>query len=69
MAETVHIFCESCGATCEVVFDREDDLQDVVFCPFCGEESLEEELIDPDELEDDFEEVDDDDDVEEDDED
>ena len=53
MSETVHIFCEACGSSCEVLFDREDDLQNVVFCPFCGEESLDEELVDPEELDED----------------
>jgi hypothetical protein len=53
MSETVHIFCENCGSSCEVLFDREDDLQQVIFCPFCGEESLDEELIEPEELDED----------------
>jgi hypothetical protein len=51
--ETIHIFCESCGSSCEILFEREDDLQEVAFCPFCGEESLEEELIEPDEIDED----------------
>ncbi len=53
MSETVHIFCESCGSSCEVLFEREDELQAVVCCPFCGDESLEEEIVEPDELDED----------------
>jgi hypothetical protein len=64
MPETVCVFCESCGSSCEIVFDREDELQNVIFCPFCGEASLDEELLDEEEideedLEDDEEEDDD----------
>lgn len=46
----IHIFCENCGVSCEVSYDKDiAEDQEVVFCPFCGDESLEEELLDPSE--------------------
>lgn len=51
--QSMHIYCENCGYNCEVIYEQEDDSQEIVFCPFCGEESLFEELLDPSDLEDD----------------
>lgn len=62
---SMHIYCENCGYNCEISYEKETEEQEAVFCPFCGEESLFEELIDPsedDDFEDDGEEDDDDDD-------